>query len=454
MYEDTIAAIATAPGEAGIGVIRISGSRAIPIAGKVFVSMNGKRFEEPESHKAVYGMIKDGDTPVDECILLPMLAPHSYTGEDVVEIQCHGGPMALRTILGLLLRHGARAADPGEYTKRAFLNGKLDLSQAEAVMDVIQAKNPFALESSVRQLKGAVHDRLAGLREELLYELAYLESALDDPEHITLDGFGERLAEKSRKWIGTLHDLMEAADNGRIRKEGIGTVIVGKPNAGKSSILNVLLGEDRAIVTDIAGTTRDTLEETLQLRGIMLRVTDTAGIRETDDVVEQLGVERTRECVKTADLVLYVADSSVPTDENDDAIREMIRGKKAVVLLNKSDLPPVSGEEDFPGFPVISVSAKENTGLDGLYEWIMEQFFQGKISCGDEMIITNVRHKNLLAEAGESLERVLEGIQAGMPEDICAIDLMDAYERLGFITGESVGDDLVNEIFSKFCVGK
>ena len=351
----------------------------------------------------------------------------------------------------------AEMAEPGEFTKRAFLNGRIDLSQAEAVIDVINAKNEYALKSSVGQLRGSVSKKIRELREKILYEIAFIESALDDPEHISLDGYGERLLIGVQKMEQELSRLIRSSANGRVVSEGIRTVILGKPNAGKSSLMNVLVGEDRAIVTDIAGTTRDILEEHIYLQGISLNVVDTAGIRSTSDVVEKIGVERAMEAARDADLIIYVVDGSRELDENDLQIMELIRERKAVVLLNKSDLEPVVSLEEIAeksGHRVISISAKEETGIDQLEEEIKSLFYEGEIDFNDQILITNVRHAEALREAYDSIRMVENSIESGMPEDFFSIDLMNAYEKLGLIVGEAVEDDLVNEIFSKFCMGK
>ena len=458
MKTDTIAAISTAMSNSGIGIIRISGPEAFDVADRIYRSKKGiKKLKEQPSHTIHYGYIADGDEIIDEVLVMLMRGPHSFTAEDTVEVNCHGGVLAMKKVLETVIKYGARPAEPGEFTKRAFLNGRLDLSQAEAVMDIIQAKNQYALQSSISQLKGSVLRPIKELREEILYQIAFIESALDDPEHISLEGYPEKLAEKTDKWIEKTGALIESFDNGRIVKEGINTVIVGKPNAGKSSLMNVLVGEDRAIVTDIAGTTRDTLEEQIFFGGISLNVIDTAGIRDTEDVVEKIGVEKAKEKAEKADLMIYVVDSSTELDENDNEIIEMIKGKKAIVLLNKTDLNMVTTEEQLKGkvdHPVISISAKEKTGMEQLEQTLKTMFFHGNLEFNDEVYITNVRQKQALEEAKESLKQVRNSIDMGMPEDFYSIDLMSAYEALGRITGESVEDDLVNEIFGKFCMGK
>ncbi len=386
-----------------------------------------------------------------------MKGPHSYTAEDTVEIDCHGGVLMMKKILETVLKYGARPAEPGEFTKRAFLNGRIDLSEAEAVIDVINAKNQYALKNSVKQLSGGVSRRVKELREKILYETAWIESALDDPEHISLEGYSQGLKERLEPMITELKKLLASSDNGRIMTEGIKTVILGKPNAGKSSLLNALLGENRAIVTDIAGTTRDTLEEQIRMQGISLNIVDTAGIRDTEDLVEQIGVSRAREAAEDADLIIYVADSSIPLDKNDEDIMRLIQRRKAVVLLNKTDLESVITKEELErktGKTVIGVSAKEETGIEELEEVIKAMFYKGELDFNDEIYITNIRQKAALQESYNSLMMVMEGIEARMPEDLYSIDLMNAYEQLGKMIGEAVEEDLVNEIFGKFCMGK
>ena len=458
MSEDTIAAISTAMSPSGIGIVRISGAGAVRTAGKIYRSPGGKkRLEDVPSHTIHYGYIYDGDMMADEVLVMVMRGPRSYTGEDTVEINCHGGLLAVRRVLEAVLHAGARMAEPGEFTKRAFLNGRIDLSQAEAVMDVINAGSEYALDSSLSQLKGSVMRSVRKIREEILYEIAFIESALDDPEHISLEGYPERLEEKTAQEKERIERLIRSFSEGKMIREGIRTVIVGKPNAGKSSLMNMLVGEEKAIVTDVAGTTRDVLEEQVMLEGISLRMMDTAGIRETSDLVEQIGVERARKYAREADLILYVVDASVPLDENDREILEIIRDRKTIVLLNKSDLPQVISPGDLEQmgtWPVLSISAGNRQGVEILEEQIRKMFFAGELEFNDQVYITNARHKNALEKARDSLEMVENSIAAGMPEDFFSIDLMDAYEALGTILGESVGEDLVNEIFSKFCTGK
>lgn len=454
---DTIAAIATGMGNSGIGIIRVSGEEAFSIIRKIFRKHGGKEWSEKDSYRAHYGYIYDGDELLDEVLILLMRGPHSYTAEDTVEIDCHGGILMMKRILETVIKYGARPAEPGEFTKRAFLNGRIDLSQAEAVMDIINAKNQYALKSSVSQLRGKISERIKKLREQVIYEIAYIESALDDPEHISLEGYPQNLENKLEGMIDEVKELLDSSDNGRVMTEGIKTVIVGKPNAGKSSLMNVLVGEEKAIVTDVAGTTRDTLEEHIRLEGISLNVIDTAGIRNTDDVVEQIGVSRAKSAAKEADLIIYVVDASIPLDGNDERIIEMIRDRKAIVLLNKSDLETVVEKkklEERTGHRVIVASAKEETGIHDFKEAVKSMFYEGKIDFNDQIYITNVRHKTALKESYDSLMMVKKSIEDGMPEDFYSIDLMNAYEKLGSIIGEAVEEDLVNEIFAKFCTGK
>ena len=458
MKTDTIAAIATAMSNSGIGIVRISGDEALDVADRIFRPKKGSRkVSDMETHTIHYGYVTDGDEVIDEVMLLIMKAPRSYTCEDTIEIDCHGGVLVMKKILETVLKYGARPAEPGEFTKRAFLNGRIDLSQAESVIDVINAQNELALKSSVSQLQGAVLEKIKAIRAVVLHEIAFIESALDDPEHVSLEGYPEQLHEIMSNAHSKVKKLLDSSDNGKMLKEGINTAIVGKPNAGKSSLLNILVGEERAIVTEIAGTTRDILQEQIQIGGIGLNVIDTAGIRDTEDIVEKIGVNKSREYIEKADLIIYVVDSSTELDENDQEIIEAIQNKKAIVLLNKSDLDAKTDASVLQtqlSKPILSISAKNNTGIHELETLIEEMFFSGKLSFNDEVYITNIRQKNALAEAQNSLKMVLQSIADGMPEDFFTIDMMNAYEALGTIIGESVGEDLVNEIFSKFCMGK
>ena len=461
MKTETIAAIASAMTNSGIGIIRISGVDAFDVIDKIYRPQKGnKLLSQCKSHTIHYGHIYDEDEIIDEVMVLLMRAPNSYTREDTVEIDCHGGTLVMRRILEVVLKNGARPAEPGEFTKRAFLNGRIDLSQAESVMDVISSKNDFALKSSMQQLNGALTGKIKEIRGKIIHEIAFIESALDDPEHISIDGYGENLLIIIEKLMQKMNQMIASSENGSLLKEGINTVIVGKPNAGKSSLLNALVGRERAIVTDIAGTTRDVLEEQINLNGITLNIMDTAGIRSTEDVVEKIGVDKALSLVDKADFIIYVVDTSTALDENDEKIIDAIREKKAIILLNKSDLIQVTGEDEIKeklsgaDHKMIAISAKENLGIDVLEETITEMFFHGTISFNDEVYITNIRHKNALIQAVESLKLVKQSVENGMPEDFYSIDLMNAYEELGTIIGEAVEDDLVNEIFSKFCMGK
>ena len=493
MISDTITAIATALSESGIGIVRISGEESLEIADKIFRTKSGKQvLLNVNSHTVHHGYIVDKDVSdsgnmwkssiIDEVMAVVMKAPRSYTMEDTVEINCHGGILVIQKILETVINSGARLAEPGEFTKRAFLNGRIDLSEAEAVIDIIHSKNEFALKSSVNQLKGSVSATVKKMREDIIYEIAFIESALDDPEHISLEGYSEKLLSKLNSIIDQVEKLVDSADNGRIIKEGINTVIVGKPNVGKSSLLNIMIGEERAIVTDIAGTTRDILQEIINLKGISLNIIDTAGIRNTDDIVEKIGVEKAIKFARNADLILYMADTSTELDENDKNIISFIGQKNTIILMNKSDLDSVvelrdliklisdvTGEELIiqeltndnsvimikdKEIRIVRTSLKENKGIDLLENIIMDMFFHGKIKINDEVVITNIRHKSLLQDVMNSLLLVKKSLNENMPEDFLSIDLMSAYYSLGLIIGEEIADDLANEIFSKFCMGK
>ena len=455
---DTICAIATGMGNAGIGIIRISGSEAINIASKVFKPANDKKVVKTmKSYTAAFGGVYDGDNMIDEGILLLMKGPHTYTCEDVCELQCHGGVHVLKEVLEAVIKAGARIAEPGEFTKRAFLNGRIDMSQAESVMDIINAKNDFAVKSSLVQLKGELKDRITEMRDTILYNTAFIESALDDPEHYSLEGYPQKLRVIVDNMVDNVDKLLATYDNGRVLKEGIKTVIAGKPNAGKSSLLNLLLGEDRAIVTEIEGTTRDTLEEVVNINGIILNIVDTAGIRSTDDVVEKIGVDKALKNVDNADLILYVVDGSKQLDDNDSQIISHIKGRNVITVINKSDLDVVVDKllisEELPG-DIIEISAKYGDGKEELYNILNEKFFSGQLQYNDELYITNSRHKDELIKTRESLSKVIESIDMGMEEDFFSIDLLDAYEHLGMILGETMRDDLADKIFEEFCMGK
>lgn len=463
MKTDTIAAIATGMSNSGIGIVRISGPEAVEVADRVYRSKNGKKkLVNQETHTVHYGYVYDDSDMIDEVMVLVMKRPNSFTSEDTVEIDCHGGMLVMKKILEVVLRNGARAAEPGEFTKRAFLNGRIDLTKAEAVMDLIQSENDYALKSSVNQLKGKVYEKIKELREKIIYEIAFIESALDDPEHISTEGYSDKLGVIVDGLLQELSEMIRTFDNGRIIKEGIQVVILGKPNAGKSSLLNKLLGEEKAIVTDVAGTTRDVLEQFINLDGIGIHIVDTAGIRDTEDVVEKIGVDRARDKAQDADLILYVVDSSKNLDEDDFKIMDLMSDKKSIILLNKSDLNTVVSMEymeevckDFKeDYVILNTSMTEDSGLKELEETMKDMFIHGKIDMNEEVTITNIRHKEALMESKDSLMLVKQSLLDEMPEDFYSIDLMNAYAALGKIIGEEVGEDLVNEIFSKFCMGK
>ena len=430
MIKETIAAIATGMSNSGIGIIRMSGPEAISIADGIFVSAR-KNFKltEAATHTVHYGNIVYEDNIIDEVLIIIMKAPNSYTREDVVEIDCHGGVYVMKKILDILIKSGARTAEPGEFTKRAFLNGRIDLTQAEAVIDIINSKNKYALSNSVKLLNGKLSEQITEIRKDLINNIAYIEAALDDPEHISLDNYGDKLLITVDNYIDKVDNLIKTVDNGKIFTQGVKTVIIGKPNAGKSSILNILAGYDRAIVTDIAGTTRDTIEEQINLAGITLNLVDTAGIRNTKDIVEEIGVNKAKELVEEADLILYVVDSSTELDENDYNILNIIKNRKTVILLNKSDLDTVTDADSISKITdskVISVSAKDNTGLDELSETIVKLFASGEIDYNDEVYVSGERNKEALEETLESLKLVKKSINEGLPEDFYTIDLMNS----------------------------
>ena len=456
--EHTIAAIATSTmSSGGISVIRLSGEDAVQIADKIFKSVKGIKLTDVASHTVHYGHIVSNEKVIDEVLVIVMRAPNTYTREDVVEIDCHGGILVTRKVLEACIDAGASPAQPGEFTKRAFLNGRIDLSQAEAVIDVINSKNDYALKSSVNQLDGVLSRKIRKIREIIINHVAYIEAALDDPEHISLDNYVDNVKNDVDNCVNIVDNLVKNAENGRIMRDGINTVILGKTNAGKSSLLNALAKEERAIVTDIEGTTRDVLEEQINIGGITLNLIDTAGIRKTEDIVENIGVEKAKKIASNADLIIYVVDGSRPLDNNDTEIMELIKEKKVIVLLNKSDIGQIVSKNDLnclSCYDIISISAKEETGLDKLEDSIKNLFFTGDITSNEEIYITNARHKSLLNLALNSLRLVSEGINDGVSEDFLTIDLMNAYEKLGLIIGEAVEDDLADQIFSKFCMGK
>ena len=457
---DTIAAIATGMGNSGIGIVRISGPLSISVADKLF--RGRKKVNEMNTYTAAYGHVVDREGEViDETVLLLMKGPHTYTTEDTVELDCHGGSFVLKKVLERVVECGARLAEPGEFTKRAFLGGRIDMSEAEAVMDVINAESDMALRNSLGQLKGDLREKIISLREKIIYETAFIESALDDPENYSLDGYKEKLTIIVDNLLESVDSMMTTCENGRLIKEGIRTAIVGRPNVGKSSILNMMLGETRAIVTDIEGTTRDTLEETASIGGIILRLIDTAGIRDTVDTVEKIGVDKARENIGSADLILFIVDGASEVKDEDLAIINELQGKKVIALINKEDLPQkidmdkLESELSNVGCTdIIGISAVEETGKELLYDRIRELFFKGEIKVTDQIIITNERHKEALEMAKTSLLRVKDSIADDMGEDFYTIDLMAAYESLGRIIGETLEDDLADKIFREFCMGK
>ena len=458
---DTIASISTALTPSGIGIVRLSGDESISLVSDLFASPDqNKKLKDVQSHTINYGHIIDPSTGdiLDEVMVSIMRGPRSYTREDVVEINCHGGIMIMETILKLLLSRGARLADPGEFTKRAFLNGRLDLSQAEAVMDLIHSKTQLSLKSSLGQLGGRLTKELSEIKEKLIGLIAHIEASIDYPEYDIEELSYDNMASSVEEAMAMLRKLTDSYDNGKIIREGIKTAIIGKPNVGKSSLLNALLGEERAIVTDVPGTTRDVLEEYLNIHGIPIKLIDTAGIRMTEDQVEQIGVERSKNQLEEADLIIFMLDVSRPLDQEDMHIMSLLKDKEIVCLMNKIDLreqidrskiKEVLGEGH-----MIDVSAKNIEGIDLLETHIREKFMAGNIDVNNEVYVTNVRHKNALDQAIVSLQAVLDSIAMAMPEDCWAIDLKGAYEHVGTVTGDSVGEDMMTEIFSRFCLGK
>lgn len=455
---DTIAAISTGLSNSGISIIRVSGPETFKIMDEIFWAKNTeKKLSGQETHTIHYGFIRDGEEIIDEVLVSVMRAPHTYTAEDVAEINCHGGSLVTKKVLHTVLKQGVRLAEAGEFTKRAFLNGRIDLSKAEAVMEVIRAKSDLALRNSIAQLQGKVLKEISDLREIMIHHTAFIEAALDDPEHISLDGFTNELKKSIIEIRERLKKLIDSAENGRMLREGIRTVILGRPNVGKSSLLNLFAGEERAIVTDVAGTTRDTIEETVTVRGIALSLIDTAGIRSTEDIVEKIGVEKAKKAAEEADLILYLADATGQVEEEEKEILSLISHKKSILILNKIDLcevPDTSVLEQLTGQKVICISAKKEEGLEELYDTIEQMFFKNELSDNEDLYITGERQKQALQKAYEAMNQVLQSIEANLPEDFYSIDLMQGYESLGEITGESVDEDLVNTIFREFCMGK
>ena len=468
MEEKTIVGIASAAG-GGIGIIRVSGSESMKIVDSIFhpgkfnneeneALIDKSYLQQQKSHTIHYGFIIDGNNEVvDEVMVSVMKAPATYTREDVVEINCHGGNYILQRVMQLLLEKGAFLAEPGEFTKRAFLNGRIDLSQAEAVMKMISSKNEFALQSAVKQLEGSVSKYIQQIREQILYEMGRIESALDDPEHYDLTGYSDELFDKTEQQIVSLQRLLDRFENGRMKSEGINTVIVGKPNAGKSSLMNILLDEDRAIVTDIAGTTRDALQESVRLGGLMLNLIDTAGIHNTEDTVEKIGVDRAKQYIEQADFILFVVDGSEEWSDEDEQILPLIAQKKGIILLNKADLKAKVSElflKDKLSWDTIAFSNETKQGLQQLEQYITDKFERGDLQFNDQICLTSIRHKKAVMQAVNALHRVEQSIKDGMPEDFFTIDLMEAYQQLGLINGDTATEDLVNKIFEEFCMGK
>ena len=455
---DTIAAISTGLSNSGISIIRVSGPETFQVMDRIFrAKKKDKKLSEQKTHTIHYGWIMDENEIVDEVLVSVMRAPNTYTTEDVAEINCHGGSLVTKKVLRTVLKEGVRLAEAGEFTKRAFLNGRIDLSKAEAVMEVIRAKSDLALKNSMAQLQGNVLKEINDIREKMIRHTAFIEAALDDPEHISLDGFTNELKMSIIEIKERLDRLIASAENGRMLREGIKTAILGRPNVGKSSLLNLLAGEERAIVTDIAGTTRDTIEEAVIIRGIALSLIDTAGIRSTEDPVEKIGVEKAKKAADEADCILYIADATEQITDEEKEILSLIADKKAIILLNKTDLcevPDTSDLEKLTDRKVICISAKTGEGLETLYDTIEEMFFNREFSYNDDIYITGERQKQSLKSASDAMGKVLESIDAGLPEDFYSIDLMAGYESLGKITGESVDEDLINTIFREFCMGK
>lgn len=460
VQEETISAIATAVGEGGIGIIRMSGQEAIAIADKLFCGFNGRRADDIASHSAAYGRIVDPVTKatIDEVLLILMRSPRSYTREDVAEIHCHGGPVPLRRILELTFQSGARPAEPGEFTKRAFLNGRLDLAQAEAVIDIIRAKTDASLKMAVNHLSGQLSAVVGQMRDDVLAMIAQLEAAIDFPEEDIEELAAEEVDKRITEALAKLNDLLATAQTGRILRDGLQTVIIGKPNVGKSSLLNALLREKRAIVTDIPGTTRDVIEEYVNIRGIPLRIVDTAGIRETTDLVEQIGVQRAKEFLQKADLVLLLLDASLPLSREDRQIIDLLADQPVLVLVNKSDLPVRLDLQELaellPEQQMLRISVEQGSGLQELEQAITDRVYRGEVSASEGALVANARHVHLLEQTVGRLQAASQTIADAMPPDCIVIDLRAAWEILGEITGQTVGEDLLDQIFSRFCIGK
>lgn len=457
---DTIAAISTAIGESGIGIVRMSGKDSIDIGDKIFKGKNIKSLKDGENRKLIYGNIIDPekDEIIDEVLIVYMKEPYTYTREDMVEIYCHGGIISVRRILELILKNGARLADRGEFTKRAFLNGRLDLSQAEAVIDMINAKTDKSFDVSLGQLEGRLSQEIKNIRDILLNMIAHIEVSIDFPEEDIEDITYDDLEKDAKVVLDKIDKLLNTVDRGRILRDGLNTVILGKPNVGKSSLLNAILNENRAIVTDIPGTTRDIIEEYVNIDGIPLKIVDTAGIRDTEDIVEKIGVDRAKDMVEEADLIIALFDVSEELSEDDKKIIDIVRGKKSIVLLNKSDLPAKLDEEHIrcllPDKKIITTSIATGVGIDELIDTIKNMFYTGEVDTSNQIIVSNMRHKDQLVKAKKNIEDGLKGIKINMPLDCIEVDIKNCWDNLGEISGDTVGEDVLDKIFSEFCIGK
>lgn len=451
---DTIAAISTPPGEGGIGIVRVSGPNAFAVAEHIFRSPKGKILSGAPTHTILYGHVVDDDKIIDEVLLSVMKGPYTYTREDVVEINCHGGPVPLRKVLEAALRWGARLAMPGEFTQRAFLNGRIDLVQAEAVMDIITAKTDESKRIALEQLSGGLSEAITFVRDSLTESCSHIEAYIDFPEEeIELSTAGE-LKEHMNKDLSLLDGLIDTFEQGRFFREGLSVAIVGRPNVGKSSLLNALLQRERAIVTDLPGTTRDTIEEYLNIGGVPVRIIDTAGIRESHELPEQEGVKRSLRAIEGADLVLAIIDGSEPETEEDRNVLLQLTGRKAIIVVNKIDLAGDRVGDDLKGVATVRISAKKRLGIDKLKEAILAQALKGKGEAREGVIVTNVRQRNLLVVAKDCLEKSLRDMDEGRPLEIVALGLRDALDRLGEIVGFVTTDDILNKIFNDFCIGK
>ena len=456
--DDTIAAIATAPGEGGIGIIRISGEKSLQVAQSIFKSKSGKMIKDYNARTLIYGTVVDNEKVIDEVLVAYMKGPNSYTAEDVIEINCHGGFISVKKILELILSKGVRLAEAGEFTKRAFLNGRIDLSQAEAIIDVIKSKTDMAHEVAQSQLEGSLAKKIKDLRMNVTEVLAHLEVSIDFAEEDVEEITYQTLEEKALELRNEIKKLYDTAESGKILRDGLKTVIVGKPNVGKSSLLNSILGENRAIVTDIAGTTRDVIEEFVNIKGIPLKIVDTAGIRETEDVVEKIGVEKSRESFSTADLVIMVLDASRKLSEEDMEILESLKNKKTIVLLNKMDLEPQIELEKIEEFvnseDIIKISALKHQGIEELQDKIEAMVYHGSVKNSSNLMITNSRHKDALFKEYESINDAISAIEQRMPYDFIEVDFKNIWDYLGYINGDTVREDLLDTIFANFCIGK